>query len=382
MKVSKAKAQDSKRERINRPYPPMPLKDAIRVGKAISDNNAGKPFNRILLAEAMEYSASTSRFRDLITSSGKFGLTKGSYASDIIELTPLGIRVVRPTSDAERLDAVREAMRQIPLFAQLIEHFKNNKLPTITFFKNLLEREPFTVPPAWATEAASVFIETGRYVGIVRETKGGLYILPDSGVNPSESEQQDELGASRSNGASISTAEAQPNDAQEALSAIEHEGADQPSVIERTPPTQFFVAHGRDHDSLAQLKDMLTKLTIPFVVAQDEAHAGRPISQKVADLMRACSGGIFVFTGDEKLQDMKGEAVLRPRLNVVFELGAASLLYGQKIVIFKEKNVEFPTDFRDIGYIEFERGQLAAKSMELMMELIKLKALKLVPAAN
>jgi len=45
-------------------------------------------------------------------------------------------------------------------------------------------------------------------------------------------------------------------------------------------------------------------------------------------------------------------------------------------VIFKERGVEFPTDFRDLGYIEYEKGGLSAKSMELLRELIKLKAVR------
>jgi predicted nucleotide-binding protein len=64
---------------------------------------------------------------------------------------------------------------------------------------------------------------------------------------------------------------------------------------------------------------------------------------------------------------------------VVFELGAASLLYNQRIVIFKEKDVMFPSDFRDLGYIEYERGKLAGTSLQLLKELIKLGAVQLLP---
>ncbi len=117
-------------------------------------------------------------------------------------------------------------------------------------------------------------------------------------------------------------------------------------------------------------------LDIPYIVAEEEANAGRPISQKVADLMRACSAGIFIFSGDEVIHDPDGTAVRRPRPNVVFELGAASFQYGQRIVLFKEQGVEFPSDFRDLGYIEYEKGQLKAKSMELLRELIKLRAVR------
>jgi predicted nucleotide-binding protein len=97
--------------------------------------------------------------------------------------------------------------------------------------------------------------------------------------------------------------------------------------------------------------------------------------------MRSCSAGIFIFSRDEEVRDPNGSIVKRPRPNVVYELGAASFQYGQRIVVFKERGVEFPTDFRDLGYIEYEKDQLSAKSMELLRELIKLRAVRVLPGA-
>jgi predicted nucleotide-binding protein len=93
--------------------------------------------------------------------------------------------------------------------------------------------------------------------------------------------------------------------------------------------------------------------------------------------MKSCSAGIFIFSADEEFQDKDGNAIWRPRENVIYELGAASLEYGQRIVIFKEKGVYFPTDFRDLGYIEYEKGKLDAKAMDLLTELIQLGAVRI-----
>jgi hypothetical protein len=49
----------------------------------------------------------------------------------------------------------------------------------------------------------------------------------------------------------------------------------------------------------------------------------------------------------------KAEEVCRRSENAIFELGAASVLYDNRIVIFKEDRVSFPSDFSDLGYIEF-----------------------------
>src|SRR5439155_3216946 len=107
---------------------------------------------------------------------------------------------------------------------------------------------------------------------------------------------------------------------------------------------------------------------------------GRPISRKVASLMQEeCSSGIFIFTADERFvreKDGDTEEVWRPSENVVYELGAASILYENRIVIFKEKGVAFPSDFSDLGYIEFERDQFVAELGSLFRELVGLDILE------
>ena len=151
---------------------------------------------------------------------------------------------------------------------------------------------------------------------------------------------------------------------------------------EHPPATlQFFIAHGYDKEAAQQVENILNELGIPYIVAVEEANAGRPISQKIKELMNACSGGKFIFSADEEFKDKDGNSIFRPRENVIYELGAASYLYDQRIVIFKERSVTFPSDFQDLGYIEFEKGQLAGKTMELLRELIALKAVKLLPGS-
>lgn len=45
-------------------------------------------------------------------------------------------------------------------------------------------------------------------------------------------------------------------------------------------------------------------------------------------------------------------------------------------MIFKEKGVSFPSDFNDLGYIEFEKDQLVAELGSLFSELVALDILE------
>jgi len=88
--------------------------------------------------------------------------------------------------------------------------------------------------------------------------------------------------------------------------------------------------------------------------------------------MRQCTSGIFIFTADEEATDSQGNKILRPSDNVVFELGAGTILYEKKIVVFREEGVSFGSDFTDYGRITFDKDKLDAKSFDLMKELISL----------
>lgn len=170
------------------------------------------------------------------------------------------------------------------------------------------------------------------------------------------------------------------------VSALEHDTVRIPSSqspqIEKKP--KLFLAHGKNQKPLNDLKKILEGFGIQFVVAIDEPHAGRPISSKVAGLMEECTAGIFIFTKDEvflkKSSEDHTEQVWRPSENVVYELGAASILWGPKIIILREEGVNFPSDFSDLGYITFKEGEIGAKAMEIMKELIAFKLLKLQAA--
>lgn len=372
-----------------RPYPSVALRDALVIPYGLRDHNASRPMNRILLAEALGAQPASSVFRDQITAANKYGLIAGNFNSETIALTPLGEKVANPASEEEHLNALRQAMEQVPLFKSMLDYYNNNRLPAPNLLKSILERPPFSVPAQWSQEATEVFESTGRLTGVVRDIGANPYVLREAGPPVAAEEGADEGSVAEPVEAPTAVAET-PTTAPRAPSMT----SDAPAVAAAPPQTtpapepataaanrQFFIAHGRDRTALAQLQSILKDLDIPYVVAEDEPNVGRPISQKIADLMRACSAGIFIFSGDEEVTDPTGALVKRPRPNVVYELGAASLLYGQRIVIFKEAGVEFPTDFRDLGYIEYDKDLLSAKSMELLRELIKLKAVRVTAGA-
>ena len=363
----------------SRPYPAKPVDEVAKLADCIrAGSNSGDSMNRILLADALKKGAGSSEFRDLVAASAKFGFTKGNFNSDNIQLTELGEQLTQPRHDPERLAALRKGINNIPLFEKLLQHFKNRSLPESDFLKNTLERDPFNVPREWASEAADVFAANGKAVGYIRNVGGSQHVILEAGPPTLLTTESNPPNQPEPDGTLLETLE----NSASGIESVEYVGhsAITPQVTQQSPPTlQFFIAHGHDLESVQQVQKILDKLGIPYMIAAEEANVGRPISQKVKELMDACSGGIFIFSADEEFKDKDGNTIFRPRENVIYELGAASYVYDQRIVIFKEQSVTFPSDFSDLGYIEFEKGQLAGKTMELLTELIALKAIKLLP---
>ena len=94
--------------------------------------------------------------------------------------------------------------------------------------------------------------------------------------------------------------------------------------------------------------------------------------------MQECNCAILIFTADEQFTDKDGNEIWRPSENVVHELGACGYLYDSRIVIIKEDLVNFPSNFRDLGYISFSlsAGGLDAKAMDILKELIGFNIVK------
>jgi hypothetical protein len=342
-------------------FPRNSLQDALIVPRAIWDNNAGQPFAIGDLASKVGYSPTSSTVRELLRSSQRYGLTEGSWQQDItktIALSTLGSSIVAPTKDDNVNDSMRQALERPELFHEFISSINGKVIPPPDVFKSTLMKT-FHLSKQDAEACFDILTKNIQELNLAQDLSGKMYLRLDrlSTVVP----------AVPTVGATEETEETVP-----VPQAME-------VPTELILPKQIFVAHGKNSGPLEQLEKILMKFKVAHKVAVEEPNSGRPISQKVAQLMKECSSGIFIFTADEETTDSRGNKVFRPSDNVVYELGAASVLYGNKIVIFKEEGVSFASDFRDFGYIGFEKDKLDAKAADLMLELIDLGFMQLTP---
>ena len=244
-------------------FPRKTLLASLRIAQAIQDNNAGQPYARLDLVKVLGSTPSSTAFRSLITASGQFGLTKGSYSAKNIELTGLGKSIVAPRNTAEKNKALLESLLSIDLFKKFFERYDASKLPKEEFIQNTLERD-FGVPKDDVSTCYDIIYKNAEELGLLDDFRGSTYIR---------------LG-------NLSTEKLKEKSTEEIIIAdeeeIESEIPEEKEFEEEKPKLQtesirsnkIFVVHGRNRKPLEQLKNILDEFKIPYNVAIDEPHRG------------------------------------------------------------------------------------------------------------
>lgn len=365
----------------NRNYPFRSLEHALEIPRAIQEGASGRRIGKLALAKLVGRSAGAHQFRDLLLASRAYSLTKGGVNGDEFELTALGNEATGPTLEG-RQAALRKAVMNIAPYRAFLTAYDRSKVPAEAAFREFLVKDA-GVPEEWAADCIEHLLADARFAGLLDRQRTGEWVdlsgnaqlpIPDARLHAGDvdADNDDDYGHD-----DWGMGEASQNG-----SANGHRDESPPTPPK---PKKVFVAHGKNHKPLEQLRAMLTELGVPHAIAVDEAHAGRPVSEKVATMMRdECSSAICIFSADERFlrEGPNGEMteVWRPSENAVYELGAASVLYGRRVILFKEDSVTLPSDFSDIGHISFKSDQIDSHLTELLRELKAHGIVKMVVA--
>ena len=170
-------AAAAKRKRSHRPFPACPFEEALVFAKEIFECGSGQPVRRLTLFDHLQKSPDSSSSRQLITNAGKYGLTKGSYAAEQIELTSEGAKAVDEENPARELSRsrIKLAIEDIEPFKNLFVQFAGNKLPARAALTDAIKK--FDVPEELAGEAVDTFIVNLRFVGLLQTLSGAERIV-------------------------------------------------------------------------------------------------------------------------------------------------------------------------------------------------------------
>lgn len=174
-KAKKSTTAGATRSRKARPYPSASFEESLALGNAII-TLAGQRVRRLTLLEQMKRSPTSSATQMMITNSGKYKITKGSYVAEWLELTPEGRTACDDGAPPRaRLTArVGLAITGIPPFKRLYDEYVGKRVAAREVMKDVLKESDSTIEDL--NECVDLFIVNVKFLGLLR-TIGGAETL-------------------------------------------------------------------------------------------------------------------------------------------------------------------------------------------------------------
>lgn len=154
--------------------PGYPLEQALRIPRAIAENYAYKPTRPLKVAEVVGMSPSSGPFRMITGAAVAYGLTTGAAQAPEIGITPLGMRIVRPTTEGDDLAARREALLRPKVVGEFLRTYDGAALPSDPIAMNVLQEKG--VPTARLEDVLQMIIDEATSVGFIREWNGKRHV--------------------------------------------------------------------------------------------------------------------------------------------------------------------------------------------------------------
>ncbi len=335
-----------------RPYPVHTLEEASIIASAIQERNSGLPFDRVLLAKVLGTTPTSSGFTMKLNSSAKYGLTRGGYNDDRIELTPRGGFAAVPQRSGERRQALLEAALQPELFRRFYQMLDGKRVPEDDFAQNTLQRE-LGVHTSITSECLGIIKANGLYVGILGDVGGTLYVSLEGAHKPDEDVVD---GSQPIRDSGVAAGPLRPAEAADtSRDGPIHAGS-------------IFIGHSGSPDVVDFLKTVLDEFDIPYAVIESDYDDARPVAAEASKVMRECSAAILVFARSSWARVGGGREASSTDI-MHYQLGAASVLYGDRVISLLETGVETGGQEPGFNSLEFDRERLGDTSLALLVEL-------------
>ncbi len=172
------RSKTAKRVRRTTLFPASSFEEALTIANAIQKHASGEKVRRLTLFDQMGKSPDSGASRQLIINSNKYGVTKGSYTAEHLELTPAGKAATdADVSPSERLAArFKLAIEGVPPFKALYDNQKGNRLPAPAVLEDLAKDSG--IPLDDVRECVEIFIVNAKYLGILKPIAGAERIIP------------------------------------------------------------------------------------------------------------------------------------------------------------------------------------------------------------
>jgi hypothetical protein len=160
-------------------FPRHSVSKALRIPRAILDQNAGRPCSdkEALTFAGLSYNGPS---RVELSSSIKYGLLSRTDTGTV-GVTDLAKRILRPQKTNDVIDGTRQAVFKAPGVSDVYTHYRGENVPDDEFFRNALV-DTFKLPRDKVDEFKVVFFDDLQDAQLIDEVDGKKRILDVSGT--------------------------------------------------------------------------------------------------------------------------------------------------------------------------------------------------------
>ena len=180
-KSSMPKSKPAKKATARRKSPGAPAKyprhsvdKALRIPKAILDQNAGKECS-VKESATFVGVGFHGPYHVEVSSGIKYGLLSRP-SEGRIAVTERAKQILRPQSPSDELQGLRDAVLDAPIIQEVYGHYRGENLPDEEFFNNALT-DKFKLPADKVPEFRTVFFDSLKAAKLVEEHDGKFRII-------------------------------------------------------------------------------------------------------------------------------------------------------------------------------------------------------------
>ena len=139
-------------------YPRHSIEKALRIPRAILEQNAGKECSKNDAAVFIGLAKSHGPFDVEVSSALKYGFLERPSPNQL-KPTELVKKILRPQASDDEISGYKQAVLNAPVISDVYKHYRGENLPDTKFFSNALT-ETFKIPAEKLSEFTEIFTDS------------------------------------------------------------------------------------------------------------------------------------------------------------------------------------------------------------------------------
>ena len=303
-----------------------------------------------------------------------YGLTAGGYNADTISLTPLGMRIIRPTTEGDDLAAKRESLLKPRVIREFLQKYDKAPVPRDDIARNVLM--DLGVPTDRTTEVLQLIVESAGQLGFLQQIKDKAYVDLGGAKIPLEAKLSPDAALD----------ESKDNDREQVMPDRIAPATLPPKVpvmpSEDARLRRVFITHGKNQGLIDPIKKLLAFGEFVPVTEIEKQTVSQPIPTKIMSGMRSCGAAIIHVEDERHIIDDKGVEHIILNENVLIEIGAAMALYGDRFILVVKQGVKLPSNLQGLLELRYKGDTLDVNETVNLMEAMKDMKTRTLPSTG